>query len=155
LNVSGLLETRFGGKEIPSEEGLSSRRRSMYFAQHGEGSMQFLELFDGVNPCDGYKRTVSVLPQQALALVNNELVLNASKSFAAGGLELGESDFIRGAFTSILGRTPSAPELEASQRFLAQQIELLRGPKESRCEARARSNLVHVLFNHNDFVTIR
>ena len=44
--------------------------------------MPFLELFDAPDACDAYRRTTSVVPQQALALVNNELVLDLSRRLA-------------------------------------------------------------------------
>ena len=155
LQLGGLLDTRLGGKEIPFEQGLSATRRSIYFAQHGEGSMQFLELFDGVNPCDGYKRTTSILPHQALAMVNNGLLLNASRILGCEGAALGEPEFIRQAFLLILGRMPSSAETSAAQNFLTQQVELLTSSSLPSPVARARGNLYLALFNHNDFVTIR
>jgi hypothetical protein len=48
------------------------------------------------------------------------------------------------AFETVLGRPPSAEERSAAQRFLERQS-----------ETRAHARLTHVLFNHNDFVTIR
>jgi hypothetical protein len=48
----------------------------------------------------------------------------------------------------VLGRGPSDEERSACRSYLADE-RLKRSP------ARARADLVHVLFNHNDFVTIR
>src|SRR5262249_52612969 len=73
LWTPGQLEPNLGGPEIDQAQGLVSRRRSLYFAHHGENRMEFLELFDAPNPCDCYQRTSWVLPQQALALINSEL----------------------------------------------------------------------------------
>ena len=67
LRVAGDLDTQLGGHEVDPSQGLTSRRRSLYFAHHGEDKMEFLELFDAPNPCDCYQRTVSIQPQQALA----------------------------------------------------------------------------------------
>ena len=50
--------------------------------------MEFLDLFDAANPCDAYRRTASVLPQQALALTNSELALRLSR-LLAGRLSAG------------------------------------------------------------------
>src|SRR5690606_1428063 len=81
-----------------------------------------------------------------------------------------ETEFVVAAFERILSRAPSAAELAACRAFLRQQVELYR---ESAAKAplaaaaqgavvastepqqRACESLVHVLFNHNDFVTIR
>src|SRR5205807_6084631 len=82
LITAGELDTTAGGPEIPQDQGLTSRRRSLYFAHHGEARMEFLDLFDAANPCDAYRRTASVLPQQALALTNSELALRLSRVLA-------------------------------------------------------------------------
>ena len=80
LSVAGELDPTMGGHEIDHKEGMTSRRRSLYFAHHGEEKMEFLELFDAANACDCYKRTSSVQPQQALALSNSELTKSLSRA---------------------------------------------------------------------------
>ncbi len=82
LAVAGTLENTMGGHELDHQQGLTSHRRSLYFAHHGEEKMEFLELFDGANPSDCYKRTLSVQPQQALALTNSELTQALSRTLA-------------------------------------------------------------------------
>jgi hypothetical protein len=66
------------------------------------------------------------------------------------------------AFAHILQRPATPAELEASVQFLAEQVQLLEkqqgrlgGKGTSDPVLRARENFVHLLFNHNDFVTIR
>jgi hypothetical protein len=170
LAAAGELDPTVGGHELPQEQGQTSRRRSLYFAHHGESRMEFLEWFDEASACDAYRRSVSVLPQQALALSNSELELRQGRLLARRlwqAVAADEPSFIRAAFEQVLGRPPSAAEAQASAAFLARQAQRLR---DSRAEiqkaapadgpatdpaARARENLVHALFNHNDFVTIR
>jgi len=82
LAVAGSLDSTMGGQELDHQQGLTSHRRSLYFAHHGEEKMEFLELFDGANPSDCYKRTLSVQPQQALALTNSELTQALSRTLA-------------------------------------------------------------------------
>jgi hypothetical protein len=171
LYAAGELDLTMGGQEIPHEQGLTSRRRSLYFAHHGESRMEFLELFDEANPCDAYRRTISVLPQQALALSNSGLELRQGRALAhklwqaVASDPACESTFITAAFEQVLGRPPSEAEQKASAAFLARQVLLFKankpageagsdGPSADSAE-RARENLVHALFNHNDFVTIR
>lgn len=158
LYVSGDLDATMGGPEIPQAEGLKSRRRSLYFAHHGESRMEFLDLFDAANPCDAYRRTTSVLPQQALALSNSDLAIQQGRSLArklwqAVGAA-SEAAFIQAAFEQVLGRPPTPAESAASAAFLRRQVEVL-SPGQTDSAGRARENLVHALFNHNDFVTIR
>ncbi len=170
LHAAGDLDLTIGGPEIAQSEGLASRRRSIYFAHHGEGRMEFLNLFDAANPCDAYGRTTSVLPQQALALSNSELALRQSRTVARRlSLEVAnDAAFIQAAFEQVLGRWPLPAEQEAATAFLGRQVRLFDSAsaeiKSTRHDsygpaiepaARARENLIHALFNHNDFVTIR
>jgi len=134
--------------------------------------MQFLELFDGPDPCDCYRRTTSIMPQQALALMNNELVLAASRTLAerlwqelpaAGGpatADAAASDawFVTAAFEQILTRPPTAQETALSLEFLKRQRSAYAAAGVASGEqaaARSRVSLIHALFNHNDFITIR
>ena len=66
--------------------------------------------------------------------------------------------FVVSAFESILGRLPTSSErseCEAGLERLAGAFAAEAARSGSTPEARARSALVHVLLNHNDFVTIR
>ena len=144
LAAAGELDPAVGGPEIPQDQGLTSRRRSLYLAHHGEARTEFLDLFDAANPCDAYRRTTSVLPQQALALTNSELALRTSRALAAT-LPTDEPTFVRAAFERVLGRPPHTDEAAASAAFLVRQ----------RALPAARANLVLALFNHTDFVTVR
>jgi hypothetical protein len=172
LYAAGELDLKLGGQEIPHEQGLTSHRRSLYFAHHGESRMEFLALFDEADPCDAYRRTISVLPQQALALSNSELELRQGRMLAhklwkgVAADPAHEAAFIRAAFEQVLSRPPAEAEQTASAAFLARQARLFEankpavqatgrdGPSADPAE-RARENLIHALFNHNDFVTIR
>jgi hypothetical protein len=65
--------------------------------------------------------------------------------------------FIDSAFAGVLGRAPTDAERAECFSGLARLAAALQneGPTASTPEGRARSALVHVLLNHNDFVTIR
>jgi hypothetical protein len=162
LHVAGALDPAMGGADIDFAQGLTSRRRSLYFTHHGEARMPFLELFDAPDACDCYRRTTSVVPQQALALVNNELLLDLSRRLAESlwsGLEAASSSrdrdqaFVTAAFEQVLSRPPSPPERALTVAFLARQARLVEGSGDEP-GARARRDLVHALFSHNDFITI-
>ena len=106
-----------------------------------------MKIFDGPSVNECYQRHPSVMPQQSLALANSELTLAQSKALAKRlGDEAGGSDeaFVRGAFQQVLARVPTGEELKTCRAFL--------GGGEA---SRSRENLILVLFNHNDFVTIR
>ena len=164
LAASGELDRALGGKEIPSDKGMTVPRRSLYFSHHPEERMVLLELFDAANPCDGYVRSSSVMPQQALAMVNSPLALRASKAVATGWAGLDDTACAQMAFNRILARDPHEDEREAAIRFLGRQEEMFRRsppaakPGDSLStdpRQRAREHLALALFNHGDFVTIR
>jgi len=172
LAAAGMLDQTMYGEEIDHAQGLTVPRRSLYFSHHGEAKMQFLELFDGPDPCDCYRRTTSIMPQQALALMNNELVLAASRTLAerlwqelpeAGGpatADAAASDarFVTAAFEQILTRPPTAQETALSLEFLQRQRSAYAAAGVASGEqaaARSRVSLIHALFNHNDFITLR
>jgi hypothetical protein len=170
LHVAGVLDPQIGGPEIDQSLGQTSRRRSLYFAHHGEASMPFLELFDAPDPGECYRRTTSVVPQQSLALANSELALAMARTIAPdlsdGLTDNSDGAFIVAAFERVLSRPPSAEEHALSALFLDRQARLFSGqvlpivaesnpPPATDPTARARENLIHALLNHNDFVTIR
>jgi hypothetical protein len=172
--VAGRLDLAMGGPDLDHSQGLAIPRRSIYFRYAAEKQMEFLKLFDCASVTECYQRKDSVLPQQALALANSELTLRHARLLAAElTARAGEdpTEFTRAAFERVLSRLPSAQESAECQTFLIQQATryakvkattsphrpqpvdgMLPSPDASQ---RARENLVHVLLNHNDFVTVR
>jgi hypothetical protein len=176
LYVGGSLDLSLGGPDIDQGLGEVSRRRSVYFRHAYEKQMQFLVLFDAANVNECYRRSESVIPQQALAVANSALSFGQSRllarrhSEAVGTSAEADRGFIELAFEQILTRRPSADELAKCELFLTSQAARLADPsgltafeggKKSEVSPsadprqRARESLVHVLFNHNDFVTVR
>lgn len=154
LCISGKLDLSMGGPELDAASGMSSFRRSLYYRHAPEKVMTFLEAFDAPSPTECYRRRHTILPQQALALANSPLALQAAEALtakleAAAPGTPGEA-FAIAAFRHALGREPRPDELRAC-------VECLSRPKEHGCESveRARRAVVHVLLNHHDFVTIR
>jgi hypothetical protein len=102
-----------------------------------------------------YRRTRTIVPQQALALSNSKLSTEHSRTLAprlmekiAPAADGDDSAFITAAYKQVLTRFPTNDELAACREFLAKQ-------SSATSLDRARASLVHVLFNHHDFVTIR
>ena len=173
LAVSGQLDTTMGGPELDESMGQTSRRRSLYFTHTPNSQMQFLTLFDGGNATECYERYESIMPQQALAMSNSKLSLRLSRLLARklqGDESADDAAFIRLAFEAVLGRPPNDAERSETRNFLKSQAALFRDParltrfraaEESEVPAstdptlRARENLVHVLFNRNEFVVVR
>jgi hypothetical protein len=144
-------------------------RRSLYFRHAYEKQMRFLTIFDAASPNECYRRSESIIPQQALALANSELAVVQSRNLAATlSAEVGmEPDnnpaFIAAAFETVLCRPPTDDELVACGEFLTSQRSLLLQSAQPGSDAatvidpaqRSREGLVHVLLNHNDFVVVR
>ena len=91
LRLAGVLDGTMGGQELENTEALTTRRRSLYYSCHPEagGKSEFVALFDAPDANECYRRTRSVVPQQALALTNNPLIHELSGRLAA---ELGRGD---------------------------------------------------------------
>jgi hypothetical protein len=149
--VSGSLDLTRGGPDIDHNLGLKSKRRSIYFRQAAEKEMEFLKIFDGPAVTECYLRRPTVVPQQALALANSELTRNEARALAKKlSTDAGDDAevFARRAFTRILARHPKPDELKLCREFLEER-------SKNSSVAGAHEALVTVLFNHNDFVTIR
>jgi hypothetical protein len=173
LHVAGSLDPRLGGPEIDHNAGLTVPRRSLYFRHAAEKQMTFLKLFDAANMSACYRRDESVMPQQALALANSPLSLGEARKLAGRlAAEVGSDnpEFVAAAFERIMGRPPTGEESSACLAYLAEQASKLAAasaltpfaegpaagvPPSADPAQRAREDLVHVLLNHNDFVTIR
>jgi hypothetical protein len=178
LHSAGLLDLTLGGQEIEHAQAAATRRRSLYISHHGEAREPLLEMFDAANPAECYRRTQTVVPQQALALVNAELTLQPSRIAArrlwqdivARTADESQRDaaFVDAAFEHLLTRLPNGQERQAALELLRRQVEVYRaGPPAAAAELadashpaadpalRAKESLVHVLYSHHDFMTIR
>jgi hypothetical protein len=172
LATAGQLDGALGGPILDEKLGQTSRRRSVYFRFNTEYKMLFLDQFDPASPTECYERRESVLPQQALALANSALALNQSRLLARQLTQKapGNMAFVASAFEQLLGRLPTSEERVRCERFLREQAEAVKNPAKltpfppgpdvvtppsADPAQRARESLIQVLFNHNDFVTIR
>jgi hypothetical protein len=133
--------------------------------------MEFLKIFDTASVTECYRRKESIMPQQALALVNSELTLKQSRLLArqlASQVGADLAAFTTAAFARVLSRPPTAAEVAECVGFLAERTERYSNRsimpattgQDGQLPAadaglRARENLVHVLLNHHDFVMVR
>ena len=172
LSIAGKLDPTMGGPELDETKGHDIFRRSIYFRTAPDLQMDMLQAFDVASPIECFARSESIVPQQALALANGKLSFTVSRTVAA---QLAErlttpQAFVNAAFLKVLDRPPSAAEARESAVFLTQQAELYSDPAKltlftngsavplkpsADLKQRARESLVHVLLNHNDFVTLR
>jgi len=156
LQLSGQLTHGLGGPSIPVSSSDDAPRRSLYFAHSRDDQHPFLNTFDDASIIDCYRRKESIIPQQALAMANSLLSMDAAEKIAThlqrSAADSGEPDaeFVRRAFEYVLGWTPDEEETLASVDML-QAWKLDTSPE----QPTPRASLVHVLLNHNDFITIR
>jgi Protein of unknown function (DUF1553)/Protein of unknown function (DUF1549)/Planctomycete cytochrome C len=160
LYAAGELDLTLGGPVLEITQEDASRRRSLYYAVHPEegGHLRFLNAFDVPDPCDCYRRSSSVLPQQALALTNSQLLHEQSQALARklSARHAEDDAFVTAAFEQMLTRGPTEREHALCRDFLRRQADLVRQAKAPDSpEQRAREGLIRVLFNHADFVTVR
>lgn len=152
LYLAGTLDPTMGGPSVPTDQQTDSKRRSLYFFHSNNERNLFLLMFDEAEVTECYQREQSVVPQQALAMSNSTLVLESAQDIARRISESApdDRDFIRQAFSTVLGIEPGQEETSASLTALA---DWQNDAGESQQQARA--NLIWILLNHNDFVTVR
>lgn len=130
LYLAGNLDLTPRGQEWENTETLTTYRRSLYYAVYPEdgGKSPLGQLFDGPDAMECYRRTRSIIPQQALALTNSDWVHQVSAAIVVtwqrddeklaasipgsdmGVLEDANARFIDAMFERILNRGPSAEE---------------------------------------------
>lgn len=159
LFLAGDLDLTRGGPSIDPVKDEMSRRRSLYFVHSHNDHHRFLTTFDDASVQECYRREQSIVPQQALALANSRQALEAAEKIATRLQSQSENTedaaFIRAAFISVLATTPTAEEQAACQQALDAWTKINASAKSPHAALRARTNLVHALLNHNDFVTVR
>jgi len=170
LAIAGMLDPAMGGPELDETKGHELYRRSLYFRTSPDLQMDMLQAFDVASPNECFARNESIVPQQALALANGKLSFTVARTVAAQLSTKSGPEFIDAAFLRVLDRPPTAEEARESAGYLDRQAELYSDPSQLTAftngseaalkpsadpKQRARESLVHVLLNHNDFVTVR
>ena len=140
LYLAGTLDLAQRGPSVTPSPG--ARRRSLYFFHSRDGRSRFLETFDDADVFACYRRSESIVPQQALAMMNSQTASTSAKQIAAEfETNMSPEAFVRAAFSKILARPPVPVELAESLAYLNEQ------PK--------REHFIHALINLNDFLMIR
>ncbi len=145
LHVASMMDRSFGGPDIDHTKAQTSKRRSVYLRHAHEKLVEFVQIFDGPKVSECYQREESVQPHQALAMSNSRLTFEQSKALAnsLSNQVTSVETFIIEAFRSVLARSPQSDEQKLCRTFLNDHPE------------DGRERLIMILFNHNDFVTIR
>jgi hypothetical protein len=160
LYMSGTLDEKLGGPSL--NVGNASKRRSIYFKHSRDDQDKFLSMFDDADLLQCYRRSESIVPQQALALANSELSMSMAALIADRIFKslptADHSQFISNAFETLLSRAATTEEHDECLAF-SDQLRVLLEDDESVSaddrDSRIRKRLVHSLLNHNDFISIR
>ena len=163
LFLTGQLDLKMGGPEQPIASAETGTRRTIYYRYASGDNIPLLSMFDAANVTECYRRHETIVPQQALALSNSGMVLSRAGDIASvidsevGGAPRARVAFVDSAFERILGRVATQDERSECAAGLARLAEAFasEGKNSLPPEAQARRALVHVLLNHNDFISIR
>jgi hypothetical protein len=157
LHLAGVLDPKLGGP--PLDAGSNSLRRSLYFKHSRDDQNKFLSMFDDADHLQCYRRTESIVPQQALALSNSRLAIQMADKIAQSIVKSidqhGREPFIDRAFETLLARLPDDAVRKECLAYCEKLAALFKDVPQEQQEARIRARLVHALLNHNDFVSIR
>lgn len=133
-------------------------RRSIYIFVKRSVPLPMIEVFDcPVTVVSSPNRATSTVSPQALALMNNEFVLEQAKFFAErvtieAGAEVNQQ--ITRAFQIALHRKPSAKEQDWSLNFLKSQTDGYLQRKHERPDAAALRDFCHAIINLNEFLYV-
>ncbi|MFO0945733.1 MAG: DUF1553 domain-containing protein [Planctomycetota bacterium] len=175
LQVAGNLDsTRFGpsvpmhitpfmveGRDLPSRSGPldGAGRRSIYLEVRRNHREPIFSAFDFPKPdAPAGSRDVSLVPGQALVLLNDAFVAHEAEVWARKVLRSSTSntDRLREMYVTALARPPRDKELQAVEAFLAAQEQryLALDMERSNAKRRAWADICQVLFNHVEFLFV-
>ncbi|HVP48642.1 MAG TPA: DUF1549 and DUF1553 domain-containing protein [Bryobacteraceae bacterium] len=174
LEVSGRLNLKMGGPGVfpPLPEGVVTRggwkkdedpseadRRSVYVFVRRNTRYPMFEVFDMPDTHESCpRRNATVTGPQALELLNNELVLDWSRSLAArvsNDAGLTSEAQVDRAWRFVYSRPATAEERREALEFMDSQRAML-GQRLSAGDARkaALADLCHMLVNSNEFLYV-
>ncbi|HEX4143156.1 MAG TPA: PSD1 and planctomycete cytochrome C domain-containing protein [Pirellulales bacterium] len=129
--------------------------RSIYLPYPRGKVPEMLQVFDGADPdLIVGRRDVTIVPTQALLLMNNPFVLKQSQDIAKRVLDDSDRDQaarIGLAFRLILGRLPSEGEESDVVKYLKQYREALNASKQANPQLAAWTSVCQTLFQSGEF----
>jgi hypothetical protein len=170
LLISGSLDARPGGAPMPvvvTEGGIidvestpAANRRSLYIQARRSQPVDMLEAFDApsMEPnCE--RRTVSTVPTQSLALLNDQFVLRQAEAFADRILgatpdRVSPQEQLRKAWMLAYQREPRAEELKVLLPYLEQQQKDFTAARVRQPQRAALASLCQVIFGSNEFLYV-
>ena len=164
LFLAGRLDPRIGGPDQPVADAETGTRRTIYYRYASGDNIPFLTHVrrrecDGVLPPPRDDRAAAGAghDQQRDGVDPRRRDRGGDRPRGRRATRRARGAFVDSAFERILGRAPTEAERAECAAGLVRLARRSRPRGQDRRppEARARSALVHVLLNHNDFVTIR
>ncbi len=105
LLLAGRLDPTMGGPDLPIDFAEAGRRRTLYYRVARDERIPLLTAFDAPNVEDCYRRHETIVPQQALAMINSGMVLTRAGQIAAAiDREVGADPLPR--LRGVRGRRP-------------------------------------------------
>jgi hypothetical protein len=152
LAISGQLDRRMGG---PGTLDVTMKRRSVYFFLKRSQLNPMMTLFDAPDGTVGIdSRPVTTIAPQALLLMNNPVVREASRQFAARLAGREDEAAVRAGYALAVGREPSAEELKESVAFLSGQRAAYHEEKKPAAGQLALADFCQVLLGLNEMMYV-
>ncbi|WP_437185357.1 PSD1 and planctomycete cytochrome C domain-containing protein [Planctomicrobium sp. SH668] len=148
IAVGNDLDQTFGGEGVGGE----SKRRSIYLRVDRSNTFELFTIFDLVETGSHIEqRPSTIVPHQALFLMNNPFVLDESRKFAAIICQSSTSSEERMTelYLTMLGRSPSEAEAEITREFL-RKVEAAKGVSSD--SPQVWETLALAMFASNEFV---
>ncbi len=171
LAVSGLLDRKMGGSLLTAKprqyvtgtdsrnyDGYAHPRRSVYLPVVRSAIYNVFQTLDFPDPSvPNGNRSTTIVPTQALLMLNSPLADQATAAFAKTLLASarGDDERISAAYRRAFGRTPTSQEVERVTTYLRESIasaDPMLSPDEKR--NRAWRGLCRVLLASNEFVFV-
>ena len=153
LAVSDQLDDRLYG---PGKLDEGHRRRSLYFTVKRSQLMPSMTVFDGPDGTTPVaERPQTTIAPQALLLMNNPQIREASRQFAAKLQPLAAKspeDAVRIGYLTAVGRQPSPEELSGTAEFIRQQAASYSLTDANAGLRQALVDFCQVLFCLNEFI---
>ncbi len=140
---------------LDAKDDHSTFRRSIYIFVKRSVLLPMAEVFDcPVTVVPSPLRPSSTIAPQALALMNNQFVLEQAGFFAERVAKEAPNDPLRLAFALALNRVPNAKEMLMARAFIKKQQAGYAERKDVDPARAALRDFCHALFNSNDFLYV-
>ncbi len=152
LAACGNLDLTLGGPSLNLND-TNNRRRTFYASVSRHDLNSMLRLFDFPDPnLTSERRVITTVPMQQLFVLNSEFMIRQAKSLAertAKDKPASDHERIGRLYRWVLGRAPSAQELQIAQQFLS--APLSPGDKPADVKLTPWEQLAQALLATNEF----